>query len=130
MVGVDAQDVLELPAACNQQPVETVAAHGADQRSATAFAFGARKGVRMISTPSVRNTSSKALLNLLSRSWTKKRIGLARSGSDQASWRACCVVQRPSGFAVQPATCTRRLPSSINNITYRLPSHSLTTLNK
>ena len=30
MVGVDAQDVLELPAACNQKPVETVAADSAD----------------------------------------------------------------------------------------------------
>jgi hypothetical protein len=76
------------------------------QRSATAFAFGARTGVRMISTPALRNTSSKTRLNLLSRSWIKKRIGLRRSGSDQASWRACCVVHSPSGFAVQPAMCT------------------------
>src|SRR6266545_2485841 len=30
MVDVDAQDVLELPAACNQKPVETVAADSAD----------------------------------------------------------------------------------------------------
>ncbi len=38
------------------------------QRSANAFAFEARNGVRMISTPSLRKTSSKARLNLLSRS--------------------------------------------------------------
>jgi hypothetical protein len=43
------------------------------QRSANAFAFGARNGVWMISTPSLRTTSSKALLNLLSRSWIRKR---------------------------------------------------------
>ena len=62
------------------------------QRSANAFAFGARNGVRMISTPSLRKTSSKTLLNLLSRSWIRKRIGVSRSESDRASWRACWAV--------------------------------------
>jgi hypothetical protein len=76
------------------------------QRSANAFAFGARNGVRMISMRSLLNTSSKVRLNLLSRSWIRNRIGVGRSGSDQASWRACWVVQRPSGFALHPARCT------------------------
>jgi Fe-S cluster assembly protein SufB len=52
------------------------------QRSANAFAFGGRNGVRMISTPSLRKTSSNTLLNLLSRSWIKKRTGVSRSESD------------------------------------------------
>ncbi len=68
------------------------------QRSANALAFGARNGVRMISMPSLWKTSSKARLNLLSRSRIRNRIGCRRSGSDQASCRACWVVQRPSGF--------------------------------
>src|SRR6266852_371012 len=76
------------------------------QRSANAFAFGARNGVRMISTPSLWKTSSKTLLNLLSRSWIRKRTGVSRSENDQASWRACCAVHGPFGFAVQPARCT------------------------
>src|SRR5215210_8074127 len=59
------------------------------QRSANAFAFGARNGVRMISMRSLLKSSSKARLNLLSRSWIRNRIGVWRSGSDQASWRAC-----------------------------------------
>jgi hypothetical protein len=59
------------------------------QRSANAFAFGARNGVRMISRSSLRKTSSNARVNLLSRSWIRKRAGVARSGSDQASCRAC-----------------------------------------
>ncbi len=54
------------------------------------------RGVRMISTPSLLKTSSKARLNLLSWSWIRNRIGVGRSVSDQASWRACWVVQRPS----------------------------------
>jgi hypothetical protein len=40
-----------------------------------------------------------------------RRIAFARE-SDQANCRACWAVQRPSGFAVQPATWTRRLLSS------------------
>ncbi len=94
------------------------------ERSANAFAFGARNRVRMISTPSLSKTSSKARLNLVSRSWIRKRIGLGRSESDQANWRACCAGQRPSGLAVQPARCTRRLPNSRKKSTYRRPSQS------
>jgi hypothetical protein len=55
------------------------------QRLAEAFAFGARNGVRMISTPSLLKTASNARLNLLSRSWIRNRIGLGRSGSYRAS---------------------------------------------
>ena len=117
MVNVHAQDVLELPAACNQKPVETVAADGADPALGDRVRLRRPKGCADDFHALVRNTSSKVRLNLLSRSWIKKRIGLGRSGSDQASWRACCVVQGPSGFAVQPATCTRRLPSSMKNST-------------
>jgi hypothetical protein len=44
--------MFELSAVRDQEPVEAAAADGAAQRSANAFAFGARNGVRMISTPS------------------------------------------------------------------------------
>jgi len=106
-------DLLELSPADDQDPVEAVPADGADP------AFGERvrrrgpERVRMISTPSLRKASSKTLLNLLSRSWIRKRIGVSRSESDQASWRACWPVQVPLGFAVRPARCTCRLPSSM-----------------
>jgi hypothetical protein len=46
---VDAEDVLELAATEDQEPVEALPAHAADQRSAWAFAFGAWIGVRTIS---------------------------------------------------------------------------------
>src|SRR5438874_13570015 len=97
VVDVDAKDTFKLSAAADQEPVEAVAGQSRQsrrtvptQRSANAFACGARKGVRMISTPSLRKTSSKARQNLLSRSWIRKRV--ARSESDQASCRACWVV--------------------------------------
>ncbi len=96
MIDVDAEHLLELSPADDQDPVETVTSDGADpalgkptQRSANAFAFGAWKGVRITSTPSLRKISSKPCVNLLSRSWMRKRIGVGRSESDQASWRAC-----------------------------------------
>ena len=59
------------------------------KRSATAFAFGARTGVRMISIPSLRKTVSNSRVNLLSRSRIRKRIDGERSANPQASWRAC-----------------------------------------
>src|SRR5213593_2819351 len=46
-------------------------------RSAIAFAFGARTGVFTIRMPSLRKTSSKGPLYLLSRSLIKKRTSLS-----------------------------------------------------
>jgi hypothetical protein len=51
----------------DRQPVEAL---GADE----AFSCGARIGVWITLISSLRKTSSKALLNLLSRSWIKNRI--------------------------------------------------------
>ena len=65
----------------------------ATKRSPYAFACGAWIGVRTISIPSLRNSSSKAPLNFASRSWISKRGGEARSASDHDSWRACCATQ-------------------------------------
>jgi hypothetical protein len=65
---VDAQDVFELTAADDQQPIETRAADVPTQRSMWAFAFGARTGARMILTPSFPRSASKAAESLASRS--------------------------------------------------------------
>jgi hypothetical protein len=65
---VDAEDVLELAAAEDQQSVEALAADAATQRSTCAFAFGALTGVRTIRTASPVRTASNAAENLLSRS--------------------------------------------------------------
>src|SRR5262245_50655240 len=130
MVDVDAQDTFNLPAAADEEPVEAVTSDGA------APAFGERvclrraERVRMISTPSLRKTSSEACVNLLSRSWIRKRAGVARSESDQATCRACWVVQPPSGLAEQPAKWTRRLLSSRKKSTWSRPSQSVSTVKK
>jgi hypothetical protein len=75
-------------------------------RSANAFALGARIGVLMISTPSVRNTSSKLAVNLVSRSLSKNLAGRSRAARTTVKFRACWVTQSPTGFAVTPARCT------------------------
>src|SRR6266540_1877298 len=61
----------------------------------------------MTSIPSLRKTSSKVPLNLLSRSWIRKRI---RSKMPvKLRLRACWVTQAPVGLVVQPARWTLRL---------------------
>ena len=60
VAAVDAEDVFEVMAAEDQNPVEAVGPNGRTQRSAWALAFGACTGVRITFTPSERKISSKA----------------------------------------------------------------------
>ena len=69
------------------------------QRSMKAFARGARMGVRMIRIASERKTSSKAAVNLLSRSWIRNRIGSDRSMNVSMMLRACWVAHPLVGLA-------------------------------
>jgi hypothetical protein len=62
---VDAEDVLELAAPEDEEPVEASRRTLPTQRSAWAFAFGAWTGVRMISMLSLRKIASKAPLNFV-----------------------------------------------------------------
>ena len=80
VLDVHAQDSLEVSASEDEvrsrQSLRTVRT----QRSANAFAFGARTGVRITSIPSVRKTSSKARLNSC-----RGRGSAARSGAPAGS---------------------------------------------
>ena len=69
------------------------------QRSMYAFARGARTGVRTIRIASERNTSSKAAVNLLSRSWIRNRIDSDRLLNVSMMLRACWVAHSLLGFA-------------------------------
>jgi short chain dehydrogenase len=60
------------------------------QRSATALALGARIGVQMISAPVERQTSSNALVNLVSGSRIRNLNAAARSPSATRRLQACC----------------------------------------
>ena len=96
------QHSLEVAAAEDQQPVETLAADGVNEALRVGvFACGARIGVWITLIPSLRKTSSKAEVNLLSRSWIRKR---SRSKMpEKLRFRACWVTQPPVGLVVQ--TC-------------------------
>ncbi len=74
-------------------------------------------GVRTTSTPSVANTSSKGLQNLVSRSWMRNRSGRARWSRSKVKFLACWVTHPPSGLVVQPARWTRLVVSSMNTRT-------------
>jgi hypothetical protein len=83
VLDIDPQDVFEVAAADDQQPVETLVADRADEP----FRVGVRRwclqGVWMTLIPSLRNRSSKAAVNLLSRSWIRKRIRSRGPGSER-----------------------------------------------
>jgi hypothetical protein len=93
---VGAQDVFEV-AAEDQEPVETLGADSADEALGMGVGlWRARIGVWITSIPSLRKTSSKAALNLLSRSWIRNRV---RSKTPvKTRLRACCVTQAPVGW--------------------------------
>jgi hypothetical protein len=102
VVDVDAQDALELPSAGDQEPVEAVAADGADP------AFGERvclwrlkwggDDLDAFAAKDIVEVATELAVAVLD-----QEAGPCRSPeSDQASCRACSAVQRPSGFAVQP----------------------------
>ena len=68
------------------------------QRSANAFARGARAGVRTIRTPCVVKTSSNDPVNFVSRSRIRNVNCAARSPRSITRLRACCVTHSPVGF--------------------------------
>src|ERR687888_573926 len=84
----------------------------------------------MISHPALRNTSSKLSVNFWSRSRIKKRNGSRRSAKAHVSCRPCCVTHSALENAVPPATCTRRLLSSMKKRTYSRWSQIVSTVKK
>src|SRR5712691_1870986 len=93
------------------------------KRSAIAFAFGARTGVFTVRMPSLRKTSSKERLYLLSRSRIRKRAPC--SVKSRLRLRACWVTQPPVGLVVQPASQTRRFPCAMKEHVVATQEHRL-----
>lgn len=87
------------------------------QRSAIAFARGARTGVLMIRTPREVNTSSKTLMYLASRSRMRNLTCSARSLRSMSRFRACWATQVPVGLVVTPMMWTARVVCSMKNST-------------
>ena len=80
---VDPQDLRQMTATNDQQPVQAFGAHVRIQRSAKAFALGACTGVNSTSAPAEQNTSSNPRQNVASRSRMRKRIRRPRSPEHQ-----------------------------------------------
>jgi hypothetical protein len=100
------------------------------QRSANALAFGACTGVVMICAPSEANTSSKARVNLLSRSRIRNRGVVVSSGRSIKNSRARWTIHGPFGWPVTPAMRTCRVPSSMKNSRYSVVSRTVSTVKK
>jgi hypothetical protein len=96
MLAVGAQHLFEVAAAEDQQPVETLGPDGADEALGVRVRLGCRIGVWITLIASLRNTSSKAALNLLSLSWIRNRIRANKPV--KLRLRACWVSQAPVGF--------------------------------
>ena len=78
VLDVGAEHALQVTASENEDVVETLPTNGATQRSANAFAFGARMGVFGTASHYVRRTSSKPPENLASRSRTRMCLSSRR----------------------------------------------------
>jgi hypothetical protein len=73
VLDVDAQDTFEVSAADDQEPVETFRSDRADEPLGVGVRLRRSHRVWITLIPSLRNTSSKQGVNLLSRSWIRKR---------------------------------------------------------
>jgi transposase len=100
------------------------------QRSAYAFAFGARGGNFTASTPAAANTASNAAVNLASRSRIRNQNRSTRWSRSISRFRAIWVTHSLVGCAVTPARCTRRRSSSTMNSTYSRVNPTVSTVRK
>jgi hypothetical protein len=104
MVDVDAKHAFEVTAVEDQQRVQTLGTHGPDEALRDRVCLRARTGVFTVRMPSLRKTSSKGPLYLLSRSRIRTRVPASEKSGPRL--RACWVTQAPVGLAVQPASQT------------------------
>jgi hypothetical protein len=121
---------LEVAAVEDQQPVEAFGAHGADEAFGDRVRFRCSHGRADNLDAFASEDSVEVTRELVVAITERKRTGFDRSLSVQASWRASWVTQPPPGFVVQPARCTRRLPSSMKKSTYSRCSRMVSTVKK
>ena len=126
----EVQDVKKLPPPGDQEMVQALPAYGANP------ALGNGVGVRRLNRRADDlgagscQMSSKARVNLLSRSRIRNRTTGASSASATAWLRACWATHAPVGLAVTPARCTRRLCSWMKNNTYSRCRNTVSTVRK
>ena len=86
-------------------------------RSPCALRLGLRGGKTTGSTPLALSKASNACVNFVSRSWSRYRLPRRNPSKGSVSCRAQCCRKAAVGCVVMPATCTRRVASSITTST-------------
>jgi hypothetical protein len=113
VVDVDTEHAFEMTAVQDQQPVQTLGAHGSDE------AFRDRVRLRCPHRR-LHDADAFAAEDLVARAAV---LAVAVADQERTAWseksrprlRACCAIQAPVGLAVQPASHTRRLPWAMKN---------------
>src|ERR1019366_3429435 len=108
---------LKVTLVADEEPVEALGRAVRTNRSANAFARGARTGVLMTWAPTDFSISSKGPTNFVSRSRIKKLTMRPSSSSKTVRLRACSVTQFPIGCSVTPGKKTLRRSRSMKNNT-------------
>jgi hypothetical protein len=127
---VDAQDVLELAATEDREPVETLPAHAADP------AFGVGVRVRRLDRRSddldafAAEDAVEGTAELCVPIVDQEARPPARSSRSISRLRACWVIHDVSGVLVQATYSTRRVPIETKKSTYSRRSQTVSQVNK
>jgi hypothetical protein len=99
VAGVLSEDRPEVPFVVDEHPVGALGSRSAPTARHSSSP-AARGGVLTIRTPWLARISSKALVNLASRSRMRKRNSAILPSRSMTRLRPCCAVHVPSGWAV------------------------------
>ena len=117
MVDEDANDLLEMRAVEDQEPIQTLRANRPYEpfRDTVCLARAKRRANALY--PIALEDSVKTLGELLIPIANQEAERFLALRQCPRQLPACCVTHGPFGLAVQPAKCTRRLPSSMKKST-------------
>jgi len=113
------QRPLEMPRIEDEQPVKTLGPSGSDEPFRDPIGFRHLNGRANDAGPLRLEHRIEALRKLAIVIAQQKAHWLVALNARHETCRACCVTHSPSGCAVQPARCRRRLPTPMKNSTYR-----------
>ncbi len=125
VLDVHGEHVLQLSAAEDEHPVQTLGPDRADPPLGEGVGPRCPDGEGITSVPSERKTSSKPEVYLESRALIRNRTGVSRSARSYETFLACWVTQAESGLALTPAAWTRRVDLNEGQDVERLEEQGL-----
>jgi hypothetical protein len=130
VVDVDAEDMLELAATEDQEPIEALSTHAADP--ALCVGVRVRGADRCADDRDVfaLEDAVEGAADFVSRSWIRKRGRRPRSSRSISRLRACCAIQAALGLLVQARYSTLRVPIETKKSTYNRRSRTVSTVKK